>query len=261
MSTTQSSLSTLTDRQHEILILIYRFRFLNRLQIQTLLNHKQFNRIIIWLNELTENNYLIRYYSKSQATIPAIYSLGPAGRKYLRKYPTEQVKTELLDRVWREKTTSAQFKSHCQLVADIYLSLITLSKLTKTKLSFFSKTDLHGMKYLIQPSPDAYFSLEETDGYIKRYFLEIIDDYASTDKLVQLILRYFTYYSKQYWQNHTDKPFPEIIFICPDLRAKKCLYAVIRRKLKKEPNIRIYLALREDMKEKGICREVLDLVK
>ena len=41
-------------KQQEIPKLIYKFRFLNRIQIQTLLNHKDKRRINSWLKDLSE---------------------------------------------------------------------------------------------------------------------------------------------------------------------------------------------------------------
>ena len=60
----------------KILILIYQYRFLNRLQIQTLLTHKYKNRINIWLKYLTKEKYLVRDYVKKFPEEPAVYSLG-----------------------------------------------------------------------------------------------------------------------------------------------------------------------------------------
>jgi hypothetical protein len=48
----------ITPKQQEIPKLIYKFRFLNRIQIQTLLNHKYHKRIIDWLNDLVGKEYL-----------------------------------------------------------------------------------------------------------------------------------------------------------------------------------------------------------
>src|SRR3990172_7174663 len=75
----------MTSRHTEILRFLYQFRFLSRNQLQTLLNHKHYNRIIVWLNELTENGYIRRYYDKKRVTVPAIYLLGNKGRKYLKQ--------------------------------------------------------------------------------------------------------------------------------------------------------------------------------
>ena len=60
--------SPLHARQKEILYTLYRFRFLNRIHIQRLLHHKQFNRIIAWLNNLTTTGYIKRYYNPKLVT-------------------------------------------------------------------------------------------------------------------------------------------------------------------------------------------------
>ncbi len=71
--TTNKKLKPQTEK---ILILIYQYRFLNRLQIQTILNHKHKNRIIIWLNYKTSEKYLIKEYTKKFPEELAVYSLG-----------------------------------------------------------------------------------------------------------------------------------------------------------------------------------------
>ncbi len=53
-----------TGKQIEIIDLVYKFRFINRTQIQKILNHKDPRRINAWLKELVEYKYLGRIYSK-----------------------------------------------------------------------------------------------------------------------------------------------------------------------------------------------------
>ena len=42
-------LPKLTPKQQNILVLLYQYRFLNRIQIQTLMGHKDYRRINAWL--------------------------------------------------------------------------------------------------------------------------------------------------------------------------------------------------------------------
>lgn len=129
-----------TTKQLEILKLIYKFRFLNRTQIQSILNHKQKQKIIIWLNILTVQKYFKRYFDKKLATTPAAYSLGSTARKYFLKEKPKDINLTFLDRVWRENGSTQKFKKHCMLVADIYVSLLNIiRKDNKGKLTFFSK--------------------------------------------------------------------------------------------------------------------------
>lgn len=247
------------NNQHDdIFNYLYRFRFLHRIHIQHLLHHKHFNRIIIWLNELTESGHIKRYYNPKTVTIPATYSLGLKGRKYMKDNPKfKNIKPELLDRVWREPTLSTQFRNHCLFVADIYLSLVSLTNTTKAKLNFYTKVDLHDIQYLILPFPDAYFSIKEVNGRTKRYFLDIFDEQPPKNVLYKRVKQYFEYYENEYWQDHTSKPFPEIIFICPDERSKNYLFKKIRKKLEDQSELNFYLSTKELIKTKGLTRDTL----
>jgi hypothetical protein len=54
LNQTTTTLPPLTPKQQEILKLLYKYKFLNRTQIQTLLSHKDKRRIITWLKDLRE---------------------------------------------------------------------------------------------------------------------------------------------------------------------------------------------------------------
>ncbi len=250
-----------TTKQIEILKLIYKFRFLNRTQLQSILNHKQKQKIIIWLNQLTEQKYLKRYFDKRLATVPAAYSLGSMARKYFLKNPElyKDITAPLLSRVWRESSSTQKFKKHCMLVADIYISLLNLiRKDDKGKLTFFTKTDLKGVQYLILPEPDVYFTLEDPTGLIKRYLLDIFDDLPPRMILRKRIKQYFSYFEKNYWQDHMKHDFPEIIIVCPDTTSKNYLNVFIKRMLKeKMEDLSFYLALREEIANQGLSSHVL----
>lgn len=252
----------MNTQQDHILQHLYTFRFLNRNQIQQLLGHKQFNRIIIWLNELTESQFIRRYHNPKTVTIPALYSLGLKGRKYLKDNPEfKQIKTSVLDRVWREQTLSTQFREHCLFIADCYLSLTKLVKTTGATLHFYTKTDLVGLKYLILPHPGVYFSIEEPSGNKKSYFLDVFDDLPARMVLRKRIRQYFQYFENSYWQDHNKNPFPSIILVCPDSRSHNYLNIHIQKQLEKNIELSFYLSLKSDIKSKGLSREVLFKVK
>jgi len=251
----------MTEQKEKLLYYLYQYRFLTRNQIQALLHHKQFNRIIIWLNDLTKEKYIRRYYNPKTVTIPAIYSLGLKGRLYLKQNAQRlKINKTLLDRVWREPKASLQFRDHCQLVADIYLSLEKLSLTTGAILHFYPKTSLTGLQYLILPNPDAYFSLHEKDGLIKTYFLDIFNELPARMELRKRIKQYFHYFDEGLWQDHNNKPFPSIIFVCPDNRSFNYLDTQIQKQLENEPDISFFLTTREKIKTMGICRETLEKV-
>jgi len=58
------TVENLKPKQKEIIDNILRFRYLTRPQLQLLLNHKTWKRVITWLNELTDKQYIFQFYTK-----------------------------------------------------------------------------------------------------------------------------------------------------------------------------------------------------
>lgn len=265
---TENKEPEIVKKQHDIHTHLYKFRFLNRLHLQTLLNHKSRTYVINWLNDLTERKYIKRYYTEKMklAGLPAIYCLGLKGRKYLKKLRDKKGHKEFrlaqLNRVYKEYGLSMAFKIKCMSVAEIYLSLIILTKKTNAKLTFYTKVDLKGMKYLVYPAPDAYFSIEEKSGIVKRYFLDFVDIYMTQDDLEKRIRKYIAYFKKNDWQNHTGHPFPEIIVIVSNNSLKASIHNYVAKKLVEESvNMNFYLSTREEIKQQGINKNTLHKVK
>lgn len=247
----------MTKRKEEILNYLYIFRFLTRIQIQTLLDHKHFNRIIVWLRELTKDGYVRRYYDPKKVTTPAIYSLGLKGRKYLKENKSEEINEELLDRVWRENKLSIQFRKHCLFIVDCYLSLLGPCKKNNSKLHFYTKTRLHDINYLILPHPDCYIAIEESDGEISRYFLDVFDSQPPRMLLRKRVKQYLEYFNEDIWQEQTSHPFPKIIMILPDEKSRNYLYRFIQTILEDETEPEFYLGIRGMVKEKGLNKNTL----
>lgn len=163
----------ITPKQLEILILLYRYRFLNRIQIQTLLNHKNTKCINTWLKDLNDKKIVGRHYTRNttENIKAAIYYLMPKSKNLLINQ--KEVNKELLvKRIYREKIRSLRLVEHSIFLADFYLDLIKNVK--NEKIIFFTKTDLFTYNYLPTKCPDAY--IVKKDKTIKRYFLEIIDE-------------------------------------------------------------------------------------
>jgi DNA-binding PadR family transcriptional regulator len=226
-----------------------------------MLNHKHHSRILTWLNELSSQKYLKKYYSQKFAGEPAYYSLGTKGRKYFKEHKdVKGISEPLLDRVWHEHGNSLQFKRHCLLLADIYLSLIKLTGETKSKLAFYTNVEVFGMKYMIKPEPLAYFSIEDDKGIIKRYFLDIFD-YFNQENMRKRVNNYLFYFKKQIWQEHTGKPFPEVIFVCPNKSFYNYLYKMIGGMLnEKGLKMAFFLCIWDEVKQEGMKKQVLNKV-
>jgi hypothetical protein len=221
-----------TPKQLEILIYLYRFRFLNRSHVQQLLHHKDPKTINVWLKDLTDKKIIGRHYSTKlkENTKPAIYYLVAKSRQVITG---ESGVDEILlkKRIYREKTRSQRFINHCLTLADFYLKLLYASG--KEKLHFFTKTDLSTHYYLPYNRPDAYIAKEKA-GKIKRYFLEIIDEGTPRFILRKRIEQFIEYYDSVRWQEETGHPFPSVLLLCPNEEMKIFLQKHISQKLEEE---------------------------
>jgi DNA-binding HxlR family transcriptional regulator len=235
MQQTQSS--PLKQRHTDILLLLYRFRFLTRQHIQALLNHKNHRKVIQWLNELSKLGYIDKR-EQSSVIESAVYSLSKLSRKYLKdnqliKHPAQ------LDRVWREGSYTRAFQDKCVLVADIYLSLLQ----TGGALRFWSKTDLYGIEGLVKPPPDAYFILKT-----KRYFLDAFT-VAPGKVLRGRVQRYAEYFAGGEWQETAKAEFPEVILLCPSRPSAKSLSRYIREEYSDEPDLHFFVSSDRTLKK------------
>ena len=252
---------TLTTKQTDIILLLYRFRFLDRLDFQTYFHHKTPRRINSWLKELTEQQYIGRIYSRGfkENIKPAIYYLKTKCRLFLKN--KKGVDNNLIDRIYREKKRSKGFIDHCQLSAKIYFNLLSVAEKSKAQLHFYTKTDLSTFDYLLSPLPDTYVAIKEK-GDTKRYFIEIFEERSPRFILRKRIEQYFEYADSKEWEETTKHPFPTIIFICPNKFIKDFLFRYIKRfSEEKGGDISIYLGIKIDIQNSGLSKEVLQKVE
>src|ERR1035437_6375942 len=95
-------LPNITKKQQDIIKLIYSYRYLDRIQIQLAMNHKDKRRIIAWLKDMREKHYVEWIYSTNfvEKTKPAIYYLDINGIRYLKSldlYPIEELRKRYKD--------------------------------------------------------------------------------------------------------------------------------------------------------------------
>lgn len=220
------NINNITKKQLEILNLLYRFRFLNRSQIQKLLNHKKISQINIWLKDLYDKKIIGRNYSNrlGDNIKPAIYYLKTKSKNYLKDQTEKD--TKLMKRIYGEKNRSQKFINHCLLSADFYLDLKKSS--LSEEIFFYTKIDLLNHDYLPLNHPDAYVATKKSKKN-KRYFLEIIDEDTPRFIIRAKIKQYLEYYNAQTWQDNTNHPFPKILILCPNDLIKKYLHSYIPR--------------------------------
>jgi hypothetical protein len=138
----KKQLPTITLKQKEILLYLYKFRFLTTNQIQKLLKHKEPQRTQSWLKDLTDKKYVNRHYDRKSFednTKPAIYYLDSKTRYILKA--EKDLDFEKLEYIYSEKRRKEKFVNHCLFLVEVYLYLLS-QKEGAEELKFFTKAEL-----------------------------------------------------------------------------------------------------------------------
>lgn len=215
----------LTTKEDQILQLIQAFRFLTRVQIQTILKHKDKKRINSWLKKLTDEEYLGRIYSNKlpEKNKPAIYYLHHRGILYLknRHYATA-VK---LKKYYQDKQRSEQFINHCLLIGDLYLHILNDPPLVKSPANqatpkplstsqFLTRSQLSSLPVLTPLQPTIYWQRKNSHK-IRDYLIEVIGEEWPRFAIRSRLRAYLEFYDSKEWTEATAAPFPFILLICP----------------------------------------------
>lgn len=245
-----NQLPPITLKQQEIIKLIYKYRFLNRIHLQTLLKHKDKRRIISWLKDLRNKQYVDWHYdandfiAKSQ---PGIYYLGLNGIRYLRnlnEYPNEELRKR-----YKEPTRTQAFIDRCLLMADC---CIVLQAKSNNKLQYgcvlpteYADPDSE-YSFLDGLKPHFYFSKQQEDE-ITNYLLESFEQTLPRYQLRKRLKDYVDYLATGW--DEVNGQIPIALFVCSDVAD--LLY--VKRRVKK--------LLEEDWSDEGLQIRVTTLDK
>ncbi|MFA7253851.1 MAG: replication-relaxation family protein [Patescibacteria group bacterium] len=213
---------TITTKQQEILTLIYKYKFLNRIQIQSFLKHKDHRRINSWLKDLTEKEYIKRIWSNGyiERTRPSIYYLAPNSLAYLPK------RYFITPRYFPKITAEAGAGASERYITDsLLLANLSLSFLGKNKKAVNSlvvtKTELaepySDYSFLTEAKikPELLFTRKASNKSVTKYYLlEVIERYASFILVRNKIKRYFDLYYSNDWEDNIEGDFPTVLFAC-----------------------------------------------
>lgn len=218
---TKINLPNITEKQKQILLYLYQFRFINTHQLQKLFNHKNPKRIQLWLKDLKDKTYIKRYAYKDSfesRTKPAVYFLGNKGRQFLKD--DKNCSIEALKKIYKEETRKESFVSYCLSVVYIYLYFLKQKK-ENEEIRFFTESQLLTYDYFPNPLPSAYISVKGKDK-TKRYFLEVFKDYANSNILRSKVKAYMQYVDERQWDEHAEgKQSPMVLFVCPTENLQK----------------------------------------
>lgn len=251
-------LPPITSKQQEILKLLYRYRFLNRIQIQALLKHKDKRRIISWLKDLREKQYIAWHYDATDfiaKSRPAIYYLSLNGIRYLREldsYPSEELRKR-----YKEPNRKQTFIDRCLLIAGCYITLQAKSdnnlEYTCVLPADYINSD-SPWHFLNELKPHLFFA-KQRDGEIINYALENFELTLPRYQLRQRIKDYVDYIGT--WDGKNG-PAPIVLFICAT--TADLLYVKRRAKKQTEENYNDEIVIRaatlEKVKTTGIASAI-----
>jgi len=244
------TLPDITGKQQIIIDLVYKFRFINRKQIQEIMGHKDARRINSWLKDLVEKNYLGRIYSHKllENTKPAVYYLNNSGILWCKinmgwKYrgDDDELPTSEIKKFYEDKHASETFRNHCLTLCDICLQFKRLEINSPWVYEYLTKTELWTMKKEDEDFqekknyiPDAYiekFKKTESDSII--FLLELFDLHVPRYTLEYKVNQYIKLREEGDWSDYgsINERFPTIIFIFPTQQKLNRLATFIQERL------------------------------
>lgn len=224
MSATTKNTLTLTNQQHDILLHLLRFRFLDRSQLQQLLGLTDYKNLNKLFQQLTEHDYIGKI---TRTKTPTIYHLAPNGIRELKTHP--KVNEQSLKKLSRESDRSDAFIQRCLLIASLNLDLRV--RVAKTiKYGMFVPSDYPALPLateLTELEPHA-FVIREKAKQIDQLFIEILSDLPTKHLRTQL-KRYITAFDEQTWQAATNMPFPALLLIAPTPDVQKTAQRLMKQ--------------------------------
>ncbi len=247
--------------------MLYTYRFLNRIQLQTLLHHKKHHRVDAWLRDLREKEYITWIYSTSftEKSKPAIYHLGINGVRYLRstnEYPANEIRNR-----YYENKRSNEFIGRSMFLADIAIELAhksdnTVQFIFQTRADFADPAGaFHFLANECPVHPDICY-IKQSGDTKQTYLLELLDESLPRYRVRRRLKDYVDYldYDFEDWQrlsNETERP--TILCICPTVAA--LIYAKRRtsKLLENVPDredVHIKFAILDDVRKTGIICKI-----
>lgn len=213
------TLPKITNQQQAIIRLLYKHRFLDRTQIQALLKHKDKRRIIAWLKDLREKEYIEWIYNPhdfAAKTKPAIYHLNLNGIRFLRatgEYPAAELRKR-----YKESARQPNFIAQCLLIADCCITLEQRS-VDGVIYTYTTESDYTDQEnehhFLNELKPDLCFIKQEHAKTIN-YLLEIFDTTTPRYMVKKRLKDYIEFLDSGDWEDATEDDEPPIALIaCP----------------------------------------------
>lgn len=198
----------LNTKQKHILLLTYKFRFINIPQLKEYLNLKTLTGLRKRLNILMDLGYIDRYYKSSFKLQgkAAIYSLSKEGIKLLSK--DDSLDKTILRLFYKNKSATEAFKQHNIDTLAVYNAI---RGVYGSIFDIFTKQETLRLEDLPETKPDLFLR------GAKDYFLVLAHDQPSFVTKKQLN-SYVSHLDDEGWG---DKHYPGLLFILGNSNDEK----------------------------------------
>ena len=219
----------LNPEQLAVLQWLYQYRFSTSKQLVTYLHKPNPKAIQNKLQILEQQGFISKHYDKSYklAGRAAEYFLTPKGARQL---PPDSVNEWAVKSLYKNKTVSPDFITHCLNVADVALHL---QALYGDKLGIFTKSHMAAYDYFPSWKPDLFLSLNPSATKReapRRYFLDVWDETTPFFVSIRKVHNYITYTEEGDWPSD-EYALPSVLGICQDDKMQRKLIGQIKRVL------------------------------
>lgn len=220
----------LNSEQVAVLDWLYKVRFSSSKQIAKYLRKPNQKTIQNKLQTLEARGFIGKHYDKSYklAGRAAEYFLTPKGARQL---PADSTNEWAIKALYKNKTVSPEFITHCLNVAD---TVLTLQAIYGEKLGIFTSSQLAPYEYFPTWKPDLFLSFKRASSKKpRRYFLDVWDDTKPFFVSVRKARSYINYATDGDWP-YEHGELPTVLALCPDEQTQKKLNRQIRRAIEEE---------------------------
>lgn len=217
----------LTDKQLDVLKLLFRFRFGTAELIAQSQGGVSLQTVRTRLNSMLDSELIIQKREgkdKIQGK-PAVYWLSTKGRRKLRDNDQSKYSERALNAIRGNRNSSDAFITR-------QLKIFRISNKLETALGdsfvFLTKSNLAAEKfdYLPEVKPDALIRLTEVDRSFFMYYLDqSVPDFASIRRVAPV----FEYEKVGKWEVETEEDLPGVLLVCGSNR----LETVMRKRISK----------------------------
>ena len=215
----------LNQQQLDILLALYKFRFLTR----DLISSYQKSSVAYShyrLTNLLEQKYIGRHYEGKDRLHgkQAVYYLANSGIRFLKQNKELDLNNTALNLMYKDKEAREPFRELCLNTARIFLKL---SELYGKQQTFYSKTELMEYDFFPTQLPDGYLLLAD-----KPYFMVQMSSTTTYSGLRGRIGQLVKHFDSGDW-DASGLDYPTIVLISDSPYLERQLQGLIKGQLRK----------------------------